>query len=111
MITDKKKLSDDKTEFMFLGTYQQLSKVRIDKLFVGDVIATPVSVSCNWGVWFDSHVSYVTHIKKNVKLRFSTFTTSKESERFLLYSLRSPEGKTFSVYTFAHTQNTLVGRW
>ncbi|CAB4017696.1 Hypothetical predicted protein, partial [Paramuricea clavata] len=49
MITDKMKLNDDKTEFMLLGNHQLLSKVCIEKLFVGDVTVTPVSVSRNLG--------------------------------------------------------------
>ncbi|CAH3026481.1 unnamed protein product [Porites evermanni] len=32
MLTDKLKLNDDKTEFMLIGTKQQLSKVNIDCL-------------------------------------------------------------------------------
>ena len=35
MLTDKLKLNDDKTEFMLIGTKQQLSKVNIDCLTVG----------------------------------------------------------------------------
>jgi len=35
MIADKLKLNDDKTEFLIIGTRQQLSKVDIEKLSVG----------------------------------------------------------------------------
>ena len=79
MIADKMKLNDDKTEFMLLGTQQQLSKVCIEKLFVGDVTVTPVSVSRNLGVWFDSHMSYVTQINKTCK---AAFFHLQESESF-----------------------------
>ena len=38
MLTDKLKLiNDDKTEFMLIGTKQQLSKVNIDSLTVGNI--------------------------------------------------------------------------
>ena len=38
MIQDKMKLNDDKTEFLIIGTSQQLKKVRTDTLSVGDAI-------------------------------------------------------------------------
>ena len=36
MNTDKLKLNDDKTEIMLIGTRQQLNKVNLDTLTVGD---------------------------------------------------------------------------
>jgi len=38
MLADKLKLSDDKTEFMLIGTKQQLSEVNIDSLTVGNIL-------------------------------------------------------------------------
>ena len=52
MITDKLKLNDDKTEFLIIGTRQQLSKVHIEKLSVGDVSVKPATVARNLGTWF-----------------------------------------------------------
>ena len=45
MLTDKPKLNDDKTEFMLIGTKQQLSKV--DCLTVGSIDVAPVTVARN----------------------------------------------------------------
>ena len=42
MIQDKMKLNDDKTEFIIIGTSQQLNKVRTDTLSFGDTIISPV---------------------------------------------------------------------
>ena len=58
MLTDKLKLNDDKTEFMLLGTKQQLSKVNIDSLTVGSIDVAPVTVARNLGTWFDSCLLY-----------------------------------------------------
>ena len=44
---DKLKLNDDKTEFMFIGTKQQVSKVNIDSLTVGSIDVAPVSEARN----------------------------------------------------------------
>ena len=70
MITDKLKLNDDKTEFLIIGTRQQLSKVHFEKLLVGDVSAAPVTVARNLGTWFDTNLSLVTHITKTCKAAF-----------------------------------------
>ncbi|XP_078372669.1 uncharacterized protein LOC144656313 [Oculina patagonica] len=64
MITDKLKLNDDKTEFLIIGTRQQLNKVNIEKLSVGDVSVAPVAAARNLGTWFDTNLSLVTHITK-----------------------------------------------
>ena len=37
MVEDKLKLNEEKTEFMIIGTRQQLSKVRTDSLLVSDM--------------------------------------------------------------------------
>ena len=72
------------TEFMLLGTHQQLTKVCIEKLFVGDdVTVTPVSVLRNLGVWFDSHMSYVTHINKTCKAAFFHLHNIRRIRKFL----------------------------
>ena len=58
MITDKLKLNEGKTEFMIIGTRQQLKKVTIDQLLVGDMRVIPVSNVKDLGVWLDSHLKF-----------------------------------------------------
>ena len=55
MLTDNLKLNDDKTEFMLIGTKQQLSKVNLDSLTVGNIDVAPVTAARNLGTWFDSN--------------------------------------------------------
>ena len=43
MVKDKLKLNEEKTEFLIIGTRQQLSKVRTDSLLVGDMPVPPVT--------------------------------------------------------------------
>ena len=64
MISDKLMLNDDKTEFVLIGTRQQLAKVDIDNISVGSFDVSPVSVVRNLGSWFDSNLSMSTHISK-----------------------------------------------
>jgi len=41
MTNDKLFLNDDKTEFLMIGTKQQLAKVNIDHILIGDSIIRP----------------------------------------------------------------------
>ena len=70
MLTDKLKLNDDKTEFMLIGTKQQLSKVNIDCLTVGSIDVAPVTVARNLGTWFDSNLNLQGQIHNTCKSGF-----------------------------------------
>ena len=83
MVTDKLKLNDDKTEFLIIGTQQQLSKVHIEKLSVGDVSVTPATVARNLGTWFDTNLSLVTHIAKTCKAVFYHLHNIRRIRKFL----------------------------
>ena len=43
MLSDRIKLNDDETEFIVIGTRQQLAKVNIESMRVGDSTTTPAS--------------------------------------------------------------------
>lgn len=60
---DKLNLYDDKTEFLLVGTKQQLAKVCIKDNKVGCVEISPSSVR-NLGMWFDSNLNVSEHITK-----------------------------------------------
>ena len=64
------KLNDDKTEFLIIGTSQQLKKVRIDTLSVGDAIISPVLSARNLGAYFDSNMTLVPFINNTCKSAF-----------------------------------------
>ena len=54
MIKDKLKVNDGKTGFILIGTRQQLAKVDIKGLVVGDATISPaVTAVKNLGSWFD----------------------------------------------------------
>ena len=77
MLNDKLKLNDDKTEFIIIGTSQQLAKVSINTLRVGAATITPVSSARNLGSWFDSKLTMEIHISKTCNSAF-----------YYLYNLR-----------------------
>ena len=51
MLHDKLKLNDSKTNFILIGTRQQLSEVDVDSLCVGDSKVAPVKSVKNLGTW------------------------------------------------------------
>ena len=62
MINDRLLLNDDKTEFLLLGTRQQLAKVNITTITVGNTEVTTETAVKNLGAWFDSTLGMSTHI-------------------------------------------------
>ena len=77
MLNDKLKLNDEKTKFKIIGTVQQLAKVSINSLRVGDATITPVSSARNLGSWFQSKLTLAFHISKTCNSAF-----------YYLYNLR-----------------------
>ena len=70
MIKDKLMLNDDKTEFVLIGTKQQLAKVCIYTLSVGISEVSNSSLVRNLGSWFDCNFTMVTHVNKICKAAF-----------------------------------------
>lgn len=64
MLSDRLKLNDDKTEFVIIGTRQQLAKVNIDSLTVGDSTIAPSSEVKNLGCWLDNQLKMDKDINK-----------------------------------------------
>jgi hypothetical protein len=64
MLTNKLKINDSKTEFLILGSKQQLRKITILGVQVGDDVICPVSNVRNLDVLFDKHLAMDKHISK-----------------------------------------------
>jgi hypothetical protein len=65
MISHQLLLNDTKTEFIIVGSRQQLAKVNFDSIEVGSsTLIKSVESVRNLGVWFDSHMSMNTHVGK-----------------------------------------------
>ena len=71
MSEDKLKPNDDKTEFLLVGTNQQLATVCIKDIKVGCVEISPSSSVRNLGVWFDSSPNLSEHI--TIKVMYLCF--------------------------------------
>ena len=57
-------LNDDKTEFVIIGTRQQLAKIRFNSISVGNCDINASSSVRNLGAWFDNKFSMESHVTK-----------------------------------------------
>ena len=57
-------MNETKTEFLLIGRKQQLARVNVDHVKVGNADIVPHSPVKNLGVWLDSNLSMVEHITK-----------------------------------------------
>ena len=70
MIEDRLMLNDDKTELVLIGTRQQLQKVNLNDITVGDTVVEAKSVVRNLGSWFDRNLDMSSHISKQCASAF-----------------------------------------
>ena len=83
LVLDKLKLNDGKTEFMVIGTKQQLSKVNVEHLIVGESSITPVCVANNLGTWFNSNLSFKEHINKTCRAAYFHLNNIRRIRKYL----------------------------
>ena len=62
MLMDRLKLNPDKTEFLILGTRQQLEKAITSHLVAGESRISPSTKVKNLGSWFDSNLDMLSHV-------------------------------------------------
>ena len=77
------KLNDTKTEFLVIGSRQQLTKIKIDGIRVGSTEIQKVSSVRNLGVWFDTSMTMTTHIGKAGSKAFFGLYKIKQIRKFL----------------------------
>ena len=76
-------LNDDKTELMLIGTRQQLQKVNLNDITVGDTVVEAKSVVRNLGSWFDRNLDMSSHISKQCASAFYHLHNISRIRRFL----------------------------
>ena len=79
MLSDKLKVNDRKTEFLIIGTRQQLAKVSFNSLRIGDNSISSIDKVKNLGFWFDSKMTIVTNISKCSSAAFFNILTLEGS--------------------------------
>ena len=55
-IENRLMINDAKTDFLIIGTRQQLEKTSIESTTIGDTVIKPLESIRNLGSWFDAHM-------------------------------------------------------
>ena len=76
-------LNDGKTEFIILGTRQQLAKVNIDGIKVGSSRVSPTPIVRNLGAWFDANMTMASHITKTCATAFYYLHNIRRIRKYL----------------------------
>ena len=83
MLVNRLMINDSKTEVMLIGTIQQLSKVSVEGIRVGDETITPVSLVKNLGMYLDQNLKMDKHITKLCSKAFYQLYKLKRIRKFL----------------------------
>ena len=83
LVSRKLMFNDTKTEFLIIGTRQQLAKVSIDSIGVGDADIRPAQNVRNLGSWFDKHMSMDVHVGKVCSKAFRGLYNIRQIRKFL----------------------------
>ena len=76
-------INDDKTEFLLIGTRQQLNKINPCYITVGDININPVSSVRNLGSWFDNKLCMSKHITKACNAAFFHLYNIRRIKKYL----------------------------
>ena len=83
LVSRKMMLNDTKTEFLIIGTRQQLAKVSIDSIGVGDADIKPAQNVRNLSFWLDKHMSMNVHVGKVCSKAFRGLYNIRQIRKFL----------------------------
>ena len=83
MLQNKLMLNDGKTEFLIIGTRQQLVKVSADHITVGNAEVKSSSGARNLGVWFDNVLNMENHVTRMCKSSFYYLYNLRKIRKYL----------------------------
>jgi hypothetical protein len=73
LVSQKLKFNDLKTDFLIIGTRQQLKKIEINSIRVGDVNIKPAESVRDLGAWFDKKHVHGRSRRKGMQQSFQRF--------------------------------------
>ena len=84
MIKQRLIIIDDKTEFLFIGTREQLTKIDTWRIItIGERDIDPGLCARNLGVWFDSQLNISTHVTKLCNAAFYHLHNTRWIKKYL----------------------------
>ena len=99
MLTNKLKINDTKTEVMVIGSRQQLTKVNINGIKIGNDVIKPVRSLRNLGVIMDENMRMDRHIGKVCKTAYYHLRNIRRIRPFL-----SKDAASILVHAFVSNQ-------
>ena len=82
-------INDAKTDFLIIGTRQQLEKTSIESIIIGDTVIKALESVRNLGSWFDAHIRMNVHIGKICTKGFRGLYNIRQIRKFL--TVHSPK--------------------
>ena len=83
LVSNRLLINDSKTEFLIIGSRQQLAKINVESVTVGDAMIKPVTSVRNLGSWFDQHMTMNDHIGKVCSKAFYSLYNLRQIRKFL----------------------------
>ena len=83
MILNKLKMNDSKTECILIGSYQQLAKINLTSILVGEHRITVLEDIRNLGAYFDKNLSMKTHIDTKCTAAFRQLYSLRKIRKYL----------------------------
>ena len=83
MLTDKLSLNENNTEFLIIGTKQQLSKISPYLLSIGSATVSPVNSARNLGTWMDTSLAPHDRIHKACRAAYLQIYNIRHIRQFL----------------------------
>ena len=82
-IANRLMINDAKTEFLIIGTRQQLGKASIESIIISDTLIKPLESVRNLESWFDAHMRLNVHICKICGKAFRGLYNIRQIRKFL----------------------------
>ena len=83
MLKYKLKMNDGKTEFVIIGSRQQLAKIQFDSIKVGDSVVYAVDSVRDLGAYLDSHMTMEAHIQAKCSAAFKHLYNLRRIRKYL----------------------------
>ena len=109
MIFNKLKMNDSKTKFIIIGSYQQLAKINLTSIMVGEHRITAVDDIQNLGAYLDKNLSMKTQIEVKCNAAFCQLYSLKRIRKYLS---RQATESLIHAFIFSHIDycNGLLNR-
>ena len=109
LVSHRLMFNDMKTEFVIIGSRQQLSKVTIHSVKVGDSEIKPIESIRNLGAWFGKHMTMNIQVGKICSKSFGGLYNIRQNRKFLSTKTTKTLVHAFVTSHLDHCNSLLFG--